>query len=115
MLRRQKSSYFLELFFAVVLAMTKQNREDLIDFVEHLPGLANILADTLSHLRVPKELRGLTRTKLPKLSESFWVTRAAPPAVERVKEAKKEAKVSLKGKNVSVMIINEGVKDKDLR
>ena len=47
----------------------------LIDFVEHLPGLANMMADALSHLKVPRELRGARRDVLPKLSENFWRTR----------------------------------------
>ena len=54
------------------------------DLVEHVPGLANVWADQLSHLRVPEELRVLavTRTEPPPPQEAFWRTRADPPRPE---------------------------------
>jgi len=54
------------------------------DLVEHVPGLANVWADQLSHLRVPEELKVLavTRTEPPPPQEAFWRTRADPPRPE---------------------------------
>jgi hypothetical protein len=89
----------------------------LIDFVEHLPGLANMMADALSHLKVPRELRGLKRQAVPKLSEKFWRTRRPPPLRKRKRKEEEEEKprVALRGKNVEVMVTNEGAKFSELR
>ena len=89
----------------------------LIDFVEHLPGLANMMADALSHLKVPRELRGLKRQAVPKLSEKFWRTRRPPPLRKRKRKEEEEEKprVALRGRNVEVMVTNEGAKFSELR
>ena len=54
------------------------------DLVEHVPGLANVWADQLSHLRVPEELQvaSAERTEPSPPQGAFWRTRADPPRPE---------------------------------
>ena len=53
----------------------------MLDVVEHVPGLANVWADQLSHLSVPEELEmaKATRELPPVVNEEFWLTRREPP------------------------------------
>ena len=58
----------------------------MLDVVEHVPGLANVWADRLSHLRVPEELE-MARAEMTTLSsvhDDFWLTKKDPPSPERV-------------------------------
>ena len=52
-----------------------------VDLVEHVPGIANVWADELSHLRVPEELAasGASRSRAPIPKGAFWTARAPPP------------------------------------
>ena len=52
-----------------------------VDLVEHVPGIANVWADALSHLRVPEELgaSGASRASAPVPRGAFWTARAPPP------------------------------------
>jgi hypothetical protein len=56
-----------------------------LDLVEHVPGLANVWADMLSHLSVPEELllAQAEKASTPVLDEAFWLTRAQPPSPAR--------------------------------
>ena len=58
----------------------------MLDVVEHVPGLANVWADRLSHLRVPEELEMARAeiTTLPSVNDDFWLTKKDPPSPERV-------------------------------
>ena len=58
----------------------------MLDVVEHVPGLANVWADRLSHLGVPQELviAKAEETILPSVDDDLWLTRTEPPAAERV-------------------------------
>ena len=53
----------------------------MLDVVEHVPGVANVWADRLSHLSVPEELElaKASRDWPPVLNEEFWLTRRDPP------------------------------------
>ena len=63
------------------------------DLVEHVPGLANVWADQLSHLRVPEELlmAQAERTTPPVPAEAFWLTRQDPPKLPCVERTVAQA------------------------
>ena len=56
-----------------------------LDLVEHVPGLANVWADQLSHLSVPQELllAQAEQASPPEVDEAFWLTRMQPPGPAR--------------------------------
>ena len=57
----------------------------MLDVVEHVPGLAIVWADRLSHLGVPEELvmACAEETDLPCVDDDFWLTRKETPTPER--------------------------------
>ena len=58
----------------------------MLDVVEHVPGLANVWADRLSHLSVPEELliAKAAQEWPPTLQEDFWLTRRKAPRLRAV-------------------------------
>ena len=58
----------------------------MLDVVEHVPGIANVWADQLSHLSVPEELTIAKAAQEwpPTLQEEFWLTRRKPPKLRAV-------------------------------
>ena len=68
----------------------------MLDVVEHVPGLANVWADRLSHLSVPEELliAKAAQEWPPTLQEEFWLTRRKPPRLSAVLTKASEVRAS---------------------
>ena len=68
----------------------------MLDVVEHVPGLANVWADRLSHLSVPEELiiAKASQEWPPSLQEEFWLTRRKPPRLSVVLTKASEVRAS---------------------
>jgi hypothetical protein len=54
------------------------------DIIDHVPGLQNCWADTLSHLRVPDELTKLTPASPPEVDAALWTAKSVPPVPQAV-------------------------------